>query len=324
MKKKIIIGVIISGIFLYLSVRKIDFSMVLDAFGNANYYWSIPTAVIIILTHWLRALRWRYLLYDMKPIGHASLFSSVVIGFMANNVLPVRLGEIVRALSISRKEDISRSGAFATVMVERIFDSFAILFMLAVCIIIFPFPEAITRIGYIGFAFNCVIFALLLILSKWPQAGHRAIKFIVSVFPERIRDFTIRLYDRFVSGLGVFHDWRKALAVSVYTAVIWVITAISNYFVFVAFDLNPPLIAPFVVLVIVAFAVMLPSSPGFIGTFQYGCMVALSLFGIPKEISFPFSVILWSCQYFPVTLLGLYFLRKESFSLKSVSREKVV
>jgi len=324
LKKRLIIGLIISLIFLYLAIRQIDFSLVKDAFAKADYLWGIPTAAAIIFTMWLRALRWRYLMLGMKSIRNSSLFSSVMIGFMANNILPARLGELVRAVSIAKKESISRSGSFATIMVERIFDSFMILFMMGLCLIIFPFPYLVRKAGYMAFIVNFLALIVLFALSRWPIKTKGIIQLVAHFLPHKIGSFTLRLMDRFVDGLGVFHSGKSVFMVSLYTIAIWIITALSNYFIFLALDLRPPLIATFVVLVIVALAVMLPASPGFIGTFQYGCMVALGLFGYPKEIAFPFSVILWACQYFPVTLLGLYYLRKEAFSLKKVSEESVV
>ena len=305
-------------------MRTVDFSEVKAAFAAANYLWSIPTAMAVVITMWLRALRWRNLLGPMKRIGNYSSFSSVMVGFMANNVLPIRLGEIVRALSISRKEGISRSGAFATIVVERVFDSFAILFMLGTCLVIMPFPAIVRRAGYLTFFMNLVALIVLFAFSKWPDRTARIASVIANILPSKIGAFLLRLTNRFVEGLGIFHDRLGMLRVAIFTAIIWVITAISNYCIFIAFGIYPPLIASFVLLIVVAFAVMLPSSPGFIGTFQYGCVLALSLFHISKNNSFPISIVLWSSQYFPVTILGLYYLRRESFSLTDVGAEKII
>ncbi|MCP4634132.1 MAG: flippase-like domain-containing protein [candidate division Zixibacteria bacterium] len=325
MKKKafILIGIIVSASFLYLSIRKIDFSQVGNAFSSADYIWGIPTAVLIMFTMWLRALRWRHLLFKLKPIENKSLFSSVMIGFMSNNILPGRLGEFVRAFSIAGKESVPKTAAFATIIIERVFDSFAILLMLGICLILFPFPGAVKKVGYLTLAANIIVLLILYSLSKWPEKTTNIAAAITRKFPRKIDVFVMNLFNRFREGLGVFKDGATVWKVSFYTAIIWFITAVSNYFIFIALGIYPPFISVFVVLVIVAFVVMLPASPGFIGTFQYGCTVALSLFGIPKEISFPFSIILWSCQYFPVTAIGLYYLRKESFSLKAFSAEKM-
>jgi len=323
LKKKIIFGLGISTIFLYLSVRQIEFAEVWKAFASAEYFWALPTIAIVLFTMWLRAWRWHYLLRRMKSIGSPSLFSSVMIGFMSNNILPARLGELVRAISIAKKESISRSGAFATIMVERIFDSFAILFIMAICMILFPFPELIKKAGYITFLINVAALVVLFSLSRWTEATRALIEKVVNIFPAKISVFLMHLLDRFIEGLGIFKDIKSTIIVCGYTALLWVIVALSSYPIFLAFGIKPSLIATFVLLVIVAFAVMLPSSPGFIGTFQYGCTVALGLFDIPKEISFPFSVVLWSCQFFPVTLLGLYYLRRESLSLKAIDKETV-
>ncbi|MBD3169744.1 MAG: flippase-like domain-containing protein [candidate division Zixibacteria bacterium] len=321
MKKSVVIGIIISAVFLYLAVRKIEFTQVVRAFQEADYWWTIPMIAANIFTMYLRAVRWRFLMAGTKLINIQSLFSSVMVGFMANNILPARLGEVVRAYSIAKKESISKSGAFATIMVERVFDSFAILLMLAICLVLMPFPPIITKLGYITFALNLGMFIFLIALNRYPQPIMKVLSKAVGLFPEKIKNFILRILDRFISGLTVFNDSKQFVFMILFTALIWVITAVAGYSIFLAFDLHPPFIIVFVLLVIVAFAIMLPSSPGFIGTYQYGCVLALSLFDISRETAFPFSVVLWSCQYFPITSLGLYYLRKEAISFKDITHE---
>ena len=130
MKKKFIIGLLVSLVFLYLAFRKVDFSELWSALKGANYWYILPNIVLVILSMWMRAYRWKFMIHPIKKVGLGRLFSTVMIGFMANNVLPARLGEFVRAYSLGAKENISKSATFATIVIERIFDGFAILFIL--------------------------------------------------------------------------------------------------------------------------------------------------------------------------------------------------
>jgi uncharacterized protein (TIRG00374 family) len=320
---KTLFGAVISLLFLYLAARKIDVRAVGEAFREANYLYTIPNAVAILLCMWLRALRWRYLLRPVRSLTAGRLFSPVMIGFMANNLLPMRLGEFVRAYSLGEKEKISKSASFATIVVERVFDTFILLLMFAIVIAFSPFPDWANKIGYSTFAVNIAILLFFFFLKKKTGPTLRVLERLFKIFPRKLAEFLYNTTCRFTEGLAVLSDLRSLFYIAAFSGLIWVITALSNYFIFLSFDLRPPLYACFFLLVVVAFAIMLPASPGFIGTFHFGCTVALSYFRINPNISFPFSVVLWSCQYFPVTLLGLYYLRKEHLSLKKARAEGV-
>ncbi|MFQ5869292.1 MAG: lysylphosphatidylglycerol synthase transmembrane domain-containing protein [Candidatus Zixiibacteriota bacterium] len=316
-------GVVISLLFLYLAVRKVDFQAVGGAFREANYLYTIPNVVAILFCMWLRALRWRYLLKPVKSLTAGRLFSPVMIGFMANNLLPMRLGEFVRAYSLGEKEKISKSASFATIVVERVFDTFILLLMFAIVIAFSPFPDWAKKIGYSAFVINIAILLFFFFLKSKTEPTLRVLQRLLEIFPRKLAQFVYNTTCRFTEGLAVLSDLKSLFYIGAFSGLIWIIAALSNYFIFLSFDLRPPLYASFFLLVVVAFAIMLPASPGFIGTFHFGCTVALSYFKIDPNISFPFSVVLWSCQYFPVTLLGLYYLRKEHLSLKKVRTDDV-
>ena len=134
------IGFVISMGILYLAFRRIDLQLLLKSLQGANYLYLFPIVVIIFVNMALRALRWGYLLRPIKKIGFLNLFASILIGFMANNVLPVRMGEFVRAYIIGRSERIRKSASFATVMVERLFDGLTVLGLLVVVLTFIHLP----------------------------------------------------------------------------------------------------------------------------------------------------------------------------------------
>lgn len=127
MKWKLWLGIGISVLFLFLAFRKVNLHELKKALESANYIYLIPAILLTILSLWIRAFRWQYILQPVREIRVSSLFSATMIGFMANNLLPVRLGEFVRAYTIGEKERISKSSSLATIVVERIFDGITIL-----------------------------------------------------------------------------------------------------------------------------------------------------------------------------------------------------
>src|SRR5262249_14918137 len=124
------IGVAISAVLLWVAVRGVNFDEALQQLRQVRLAWLIPLLVSIVLRFWLTALRWQLLLKPVKRVGVHRLFAITMIGFMANNVLPARLGEFVRAYALGRSEALSPSVPFATIVIERVFDGFSLLLFL--------------------------------------------------------------------------------------------------------------------------------------------------------------------------------------------------
>ena len=321
LKKRVLVGVLISIIFLFLAFYKADFVEVWKALRRANYIYIVPNILLLLLASWFRAYRWRFMVKPIKNVKTSSLFSSTMIGLMANNLLPARLGELVRAYASGEKEKISRSASFATIVVERVFDGFAILFIFWLALAFSPFPDWVRKGANVILIVNLALLLVLIFLELRPGATINFLQKILVFLPPALSRKISQIMLKFTDGLKVFRSWKDMLWIVVWSLVIWGMLGISNYFVLMAFDLHPPFQASFIVLIFVSFVISLPSAPGFIGTFQWACVAALSLYGIPADSAQAFSIVLWACQYFPVTGIGLFYLKKEHLSLKRVEKE---
>lgn len=326
MKRKMLLGLGISAVCLYLALRGVDWAAVRAALKSAHYVYILPNAALVILSMWLRAVRWRYMTDPIKPgIGLHSLFASTMIGFMVNNVLPLRLGEIARPFSLSRKEDLSRSAAFATIVVERVFDALSLLLVSGLLLLCAPMllkgEPRLVHAAYVALALHVVALTLLVTLKVRTEASLAWLRRVGGMFPDRVRDRLVEVAAKFTTGLGVLENGKSLLAVIFWSLGIWGLVGISNYFIFLAFDLAVPWYAPYVVLVIVSLGVMLPSAPGYVGPFQFFTVAALKVFGIPASVGLSFSLVLHAGNYLPVTLLGLYYLRREHFTLRQFEEE---
>ena len=324
MKKKFIIGVAISLVFLYLAFRKVDYSQLWSALKGANYWYIFPNMVLVILSMWMRAFRWRFMIDPIKKVNLGRLFSSVMIGFMANNVLPARLGEFVRAYSLGKTENISKSATFATIVIERIFDGFSLLFILWLSLLMYPeLPNWVKKAGNLFLLMNLVIFAFLVLIEVKREFTLKFFNFVFRLLPASLSSKAGEILEKFIGGLKVFRDIPSLIWILAWSIFIWVVVGISNYFIFLAFDLHPPIQASFILLGVVSLAVMLPSSPGFVGTFHAACVASFLILNLNESVSRPFSIILHASQYIPVTLLGLYYLKKEHLSLKTIESDSM-
>jgi len=324
MKKKLVIGIIISIIFLYLAFRKVDYIELWDALKGANYWYIIPNVILVIFSMWMRAIRWKFMVNPIKKVGMGSLFSSVMIGFMANNVLPARLGEFIRAYSLGSKEKMSRSATFATIIIERIFDGFSLLFILWLSLLMYPeFPGWVKRASNLFLLMNIVTLGFLVLIEVKRELAVKFFNFVFRILPSSLSSRGAEIVDKFISGLAVFRNIPSLLWILGWSIFIWVMVGVSNYFIFLAFDQTPAIFASFILLGIVSLAVMLPSSPGFVGTFHYACVASFVILNLNEAVSRPFSIVLHASQYIPITLIGLYYLRKEHLSLRTIESDSM-
>ncbi|MCK4858814.1 MAG: flippase-like domain-containing protein [candidate division Zixibacteria bacterium] len=329
MSKKLLaaFGIAVSALFLYLFLKDVHWGELGTALRQANYLWLIPNIILIFLTMLLRAWRWGYLVNPVKKCSFHGLYAATMIGFMASNILPARLGELVRPLSLGKIEGVSRSAALATTAVERVFDLVTLLALFTAVIFYKNLPETpiLAQIEKAGWAFLIVTIVSVVIwimLKVKTDLTLRALNKVLRIFPERIQETGSDILVKFASGLQVLSDVKAILIIGGQSALIWVLLAVSNYSVFLAFGLPLPLDASFLVLAIVSVGIMLPSGPGFIGLYQYLTVISLDLYDVPRAAAEGVGIIMWATQYFVITFAGLYHLKKEHLSLKKVEEEE--
>jgi uncharacterized protein (TIRG00374 family) len=320
LKKRTLIAIFLSLVFLYFAFRKVDFPELWNVLKNAKYIYVIPNMILVLLAFWLRAFRWRYMVNPIKRIGMNSLFPSTMIGFMANNVFPLRIGEFVRAYSLGKQENISKSAAFATIVVERVFDAFSLLVVLWFVLVFAPLTKEIKIVANITLLINLVALAILVFLELRPDSTLKFIDIFLRFLPMKLSQRAKEVLAKFITGLKVFRSIRGILLILFWSILIWAVMGISNYFIFLAFDLHPPLAASFVLLVIVSLMIMIPSAPGYIGTFQSACVFSLAMYGYDKNVSLAFALVLHASQYIPITFTGLYYLKTKHLSLKGLQK----
>lgn len=322
-----IIGGIISVALMWALFRNIDVVRLWAVLKEANYYWLIPNVILIVVAMYQRAYRWGFMIQPVKHVAYPNLLAATCIGFMANNVLPLRLGELVRAYSLSYQDkDVSKTASLATIFVERIvFDLVALLFIFGAVISVTEvnITEKMKFGMYLSIAAALIglVFALLL-AGKPNQAGHFITRYLFFL-PDRFKETIRVIIIKFSGGLQFFKKPKIVSWVGLQTLAIWFSMGISNYFVFLAFGFDLPLNASFMLLVIVSVSIMVPSSPGFIGVYHAGIVFTLSQYGIAREDALSFALVIHAAQYIPITLMGFYFLKKEHLSLSQLEEEAV-
>lgn len=323
MKIRVAIGLAISAVFVYLAFKDVDFDEMLHALVNANYRWLFPASVAMLLSHWFRALRWRFIMEPIKPVKVGSLFSALMIGYASNNIFPLRLGEFLRAYAIAKSQNISKTSAFATVVVDRLLDILSLLLVLAITVFLYPMPQNIKNWGY---AVSVATVGLIVFMVFLMEKTDATVRLLEKIMPGRVFAIVQKVVRSFLQGFMVFKKSEHYLSILMLSLAVWFLYAVVVYLSFFAFNFTENygvgLYESLVVLVIISIGLMIPASPGFVGTYHWFCMKSLSLFGIPESEALSFAVISHALNTIPFTIVGLLYFWKENLHLSDAVSEK--
>jgi len=319
MRRKLVLGLVVSAVFLYLALRGIDRREFAAAFQQVNFWWVGAGVAATLLGHFVRAWRWRYMMLPIRRLPVGPLWSAVAISFMVNNLLPARLGEFVRAYAIGRSEGVSKSAAFATIVFERIVDVFVILAFLWIVLLNVTGPDWLARSAIIIIVLNAALLGLLVVMVRYKAAFRNTLERATRPLPERVQNRIVRTSDAFAEGLGVVTDLRAAVPIAITSAIVWGLALLGIYCCFPAMGMALPPMASVLVLVVISVGVMIPSAPAFIGTVQYACVVALAFYDVSRSDALAYAVVYHATQFFPITLAGWYYAWRASIHLSDIS-----
>jgi glycosyltransferase 2 family protein len=322
MKRQLLFGLVISVLALWVSMKDVDFPRMMEALGRAHYWWLLPAMGLTMLGYLVRAYRWKFLMLSIKDISTKDLFRATIIGFLANIVLPARLGEIVRPYVIGRRQAISKTAAFATIVVERIFDLSTLMVCFGIVLMLYPqsFPPALRRAGIGMFLANLVLLVLLILMQAHIERAVRVVRWFARPLPGRLIDKVEGLMRSFTEGLGALKSGHHMGMVSLLSIAMWLTIVLSIWCTQQSLSLPLPLYASAVLVVVISVGIMFPSAPGYIGVMQLACSMGLGIFHIDNTLAQTFSWLYLLTQHLPVLAVGLLFMWLEGLSFREMSR----
>ena len=336
MRKKLlislVIGSLLSALTLYLAFRNVPFSQLAAYLGTINYWWLLPTVALVIATFILRAFRWQLILRHIAPLSYGQVFYPLMIGFMMNCILPGRVGELARPIILRQKNGIALTTGLATVAAERIFDIFMLIVLFAMVFgtitsrpdldgVYFGFHlnSAILRTIAVGMVRLSIVLMIGIVLLAIGST-RRLIKLAAARFGgwlaarapfartriEHVFGFIVSMIDNFSIGLSMVKSPVRLLACVGLTILIWTLTAFS-YLVFAKGcpGIRLSLLELNTVMVVICFAIALPSVPGFWGVWEAGGVFALAIFAVSEKDALGFTLVNHAAQVFPVIVIGL-------------------
>lgn len=323
------IALLVSALFLYLAFRQSDFHQVFRQILAVHVGPLLAGVVVLLSTYMARALRWRVLLLPTGRPSLHSLFGAIMIGFMSLNLLPFRLGEFIRAYVLGRKEGLSKSAVFATIVVERIFDGFTVLFIGLVSMAWLSLPFSTRNLAWIKVlaGMGALIYLAALAGVVLIRMKREFILRLVGFFLQWTPWLQVRVKNvigSFAEGLASIHSFRALLKVVFLSLLVWGLSATYYWAVMFSFTAGGASLGSQVgyagavfLLAVLALGVMVPAGPAFVGTFELACVAALTALG-QEGVAPSYALVAHSLQFFTVTLIGIGYLYFQHLSFKEI------
>ena len=325
---KLLLGFFLSFLGLYFSFRNIELNSLTKSFEKINYFWIFVATILLILYTYLRSIRWRLLLFSLKPVSIKDLFASNMVGYFGNSILPFKMGEILRGYAISKNNDLKTSTVLGSIVLERVCDLGGLLLLLLIVTLFYSFPYDIE----LSLILSAGVILLMLILL-WFISFKK--EFIMNkIKGTRLMDFKtvisfIKTLSSFSKGFSSLNSFRSFIFVSLITVISWFILYLVTYYTLLSLNLSISWVEIAVVLLLTSMAMSIPAAPGAIGTHHFATYYVMNnLLDFNSIDSQTFAIVLHAVSYLPLVAIGAYYFFKSSIQIfdvfeKEFSDEKI-
>ena len=321
-KVRFLTGVMVSAFFLILLLRDIQIIQLREAINSIQIGWILLAILPYMLALILRSLRWSSLLKNSIEISNSESMSIILIGYAANNLLPIRLGEIVRALIIEKRYDIPKMQVMGTIVIERLFDGLVLAIFLAIIIALLgnsSILQSLAIIAGIGFTLGTFFIAFLAIKADLIREKMHV---LLSFTPNKIRPYLRQWLSNFITGLLALRKLNGFASVLALSFLSWTLEAVAFWFVGLSFGLA---IHPLTYLGVVSaanLAMVAPSTSGGVGPFEFFGSEMLILLGVGSSVAVAFIITVHVFVLLPVTLIGIILFWRSGTSLQMLRSSK--
>lgn len=316
-RSSLVVGLAVSIFFLWLGFRGLDFGEIWDTLREVNFGWIALGVPVYFVAVYILAWRWHYLLAPIKPLHPHRLFPIVVIGYMANNLLPLRLGEVMRAYVLKRRDHVPIVPTLTTILIERVFDGLVMLAFILSALLFVDFEEPTLR-KVILLATPLFFGALLVFfwLAMSPEVARRWYSAIIQRFIPNagLREKILGLADELMRGFASLRSWRALGLVVFYSVLSWSIEASIYWIVMQAFQFE---VSFYVLMLVIGFgnlSTILPSTAGYVGTFHAVAILTLVAFDVDRTIAGSYAILMHATLWLPITVAGLVYLLRLGLS----------
>lgn len=316
----LVISLVLIGLFLRATHPR-DLA---DALEAADYWWLIPGTAVLFLAITARCIRWSILMRPVAPLSPQRLFPYAIIGYMANNLLPARAGEVVRAYVLGDREGVSKMGTFGTIAVERLFDGCTLVLMLLIAGSFVGFEDGrLQAIAWASTVFFLVALVGFYVLTLNEERAKRVTHLVLRILPDRFEHLAVDLADNLVLSLRSVHDWRSLFLVSVFSGIAWTVEAGAYAVIGQGFDLDVSFAHYCLLLAAANLAIIIPTFFGGTGPFEWAAKLVLVGADVADNVAGAYSIVAHAVILIPTTVLGLILLWSFGVSFRRITQVEV-
>tara|TARA_X000001036_G_scaffold66396_1_gene57139 strand:- start:1813 stop:2790 length:978 start_codon:yes stop_codon:yes gene_type:complete len=318
---KIVFLLFISLIGLYFAFYNIDFIELLNHILKVDLFQFSYAIIILLLACIFRAKRLQYIVSPLdNNISLHHLFSSTMIGYFGNGILFFRLGEVLKAYSISQNNRITTSESFGVIMLERIIDALTVLVFLLFFLPWLPTDNKTIRYWIIAFVAVTLLFIFFIIILRFINWK----KFIssMSFISHPIRNIIISIVDKIFNGIDAIIKTKHALGIVISTILIWICYFLMTIWLLEACEIYLTLSGNFIVLLMGAIIIAVPALPGGLGTYEAGITFTLMLlFFVTKDEALTYAIVSHASNYMPYLIIGSIYFINSGLQISEIKKE---
>jgi glycosyltransferase 2 family protein len=308
---------------LYLSFHNVDFRELWHSLTRIHPVYLIGAAASAVAMNWAKGMRWRALIRDVKVISKPRAFALFHIGQMINLSIPMLGGQAGRIVMLARQERLSKTFCFTTVAMEVLCDAVSLVVLIYLASFLFAIPSLVREVEvYAAIGVGLMILILVLIMRYERGLAYFGKKTIRRRFPrlyKKLEKWTTSMKQ----GIAAVRSSRGVLTLGFYTLLVWLCHIGICVMLINAFGLKAPFWAAAVIVIVNSFLLLIPISPGNLGSFQFTVITALSFFDVSHAEAAAFSIVMHFMDYAPVFSVGFILLITNKFSFKKLREETV-
>jgi uncharacterized protein (TIRG00374 family) len=319
---QVLLGTLVSLIFLWLTFRKVDWRGTWQTIEHANIWLLAMALLTVILTTLIRAERWRLMFYpDHRRLRVHKFVSIFLVGQVINAVIPIRLGELARAYLVGEIEHVSKAQALWTTVLDKVLDSVTLLLFLLVLSFVVRLPQWLQQAGWMLSVGLVIVVVILVLGTLYQEASLRLIGGLEKRHPWIARAHVGHLVRAVFTSLRLARTPALALGLGGWSFAAFLMAAATNWIIALALGIRLPLSASLLLLVVlqISAVVPIPTSPGRVGLFHYLCVITLAIFGLQRDVALAYGLVLHVLTYLPMAVGGPICLWLENYDWRGLS-----
>jgi len=302
------VGLILSALSVYLVVRGLSWSDVVDALMSVHMQFVLVAWGLVFVTLAAKMERWRLLFWPHQAaLGRGRFFGIMLAGQLVNFAFPGRVGDMVRIYYVGEENSIRRAHALTTIGIEKTIDLIMTLALLAVLLPIMSVPAYLQNSAAGLTVVTAVLTVMLIGLTWWGRGALSWLALPLRLLPRRLSTPLHEQLDMALAGFHALRQGRVVVGVLFWSAIVWATSVATNYYVFRSLGLNLPWVAALFLLLVLMLGTAVPSSPGKIGVFHYLTVLGLVPFAVTKSLALSVSIVLYVLAYSPAVAVGTAF-----------------